>query len=102
MQSVNGQPLPFVGAQSGGTSVTLIDDRLTIDATGTWSESATVRSTQPGTTVTQTVAFAGTWARSGTSLVLIRGDNNQREYSGTFSSGRLDMTDGTFSYVFRK
>lgn len=102
LQSINGQGLPYVYAQVGNNSVTIVTHHLTIADGGTWSETLNVRNSQNGVVTTQTIAAAGAWIRSGNQLALIDGSDNQTEYTGTFSTNRLNLDGGGLAFVFTK
>jgi hypothetical protein len=101
LQSWNGQPLPAVVGQ-GTTSVVLTGDTLTLAGAGTWSETTTYQLVQAGQTTNEVTHNNGSWTRSGTNLSLRAVPYNAVAYSGSFSTNRLDFSDGKVPYVFTK
>lgn len=101
LQTVNGQKLPFVIAQSGTNAVTLTSASLTIAAGGTWSDQFNYTQTTNGVPSAQTATENGTWVRSGSNLALDL-STGTLDYSGTFSGNTVTLSDGTFTYVLTK
>lgn len=101
LQTINGTRLPFV-IQSGATSISITNDRLTIVDGGSWSETLTYTSTVNGAATTQIANDGGPWLRVGNNLSLTSASNNQVAYGGTFSNGTLHLSDPSFTYVFTK
>lgn len=98
MRTVNGTTLPFLVQLGTAGSVTLKTDVLTIADAGTWSETYTYR--QSGQASDQTGAASGAYTRVGTALVFQQGTATY--YTGAFTGSALNLSDGTFAYVFTK
>lgn len=103
LRTVNGSNLPFVFIQSGQSSFSVVDDKITIADGGTWSENGTARTTTNGVVTNDVYADNGTWIRSGTSLVLVSTPFRNNAYTGTFTSSTLTIRDPDgFSYIFSR
>lgn len=102
LRTVNGSGLPFVILQSGQTSVSVTEGRITIADGGSWSETANLRTTANGQVSNQAYADNGTWLRSGNGIALSSAPNRNTAYSGTFTSNQLILNDGTFNSVYQR
>jgi hypothetical protein len=101
MQSVNGNPMPFVVSQDASGSTSLTQDQLTIADGGTWSETGIERTVFNGQVTNNTYSDNGTWSESGSSLVLFSTPNNDTAWSGTIGSNSLQLDQGaTIAAVF--
>jgi hypothetical protein len=101
LQSVDGQTMPYLIYQQDSTAVTILDGRLAVTVSGTWTETVDVRTVTGVDTVLQTASATGTLFRSGASLVFADSDNNLY-YTGTASSNRLDLDAGVVRVVYTK
>lgn len=103
LRTVNGSNLPFVFLQSGQTSYSVLEDRITIADGGTWSESGTSRTTINGVSANDVYADNGTWIRSGNGLVLVSSVYRNNAYTGTFTASTLTVVDPDgFRYIFSR
>ena len=100
MRTVNGAAMPFT-FQSGGGSVTVTADVLTVLANGTWSEITSYTQTINAQTTSGDSPDGGTWQRLGTSLVF-RSTAGTAGYTGTFTGNGFTMSDGTYAFTFSK
>lgn len=102
LQTVNGQALPYVVAQSGQNSVAVTGDQLTVADGGSWSETINYRIVENGATRTETTSDGGTWVRTGTTLSLYQSGQTTTSYSGSITRNTLTFTDASFVQVFVK
>src|ERR1700759_1742305 len=65
MQSVDGQPLPYVIYQQDTTTITVLDARLTVVHDGSWTEVLDFRVVAGTDTTTETATGAGPWYQNG-------------------------------------
>lgn len=101
--TVNGSGLPYVALQSGQSSISIVDDRVTIADGGSWAEQGTLRVVTNGQAATQIYSTSGNWVRSGNSLSLIATGYSAPAYSGSFSSRQLNFVGGSgTTYIFAR
>lgn len=102
LASINGQPLPYVVAQSGPNTVAVTSDILVVADGGSWSEVASYRLVENGVTRNETTGDGGTWVRTGSTLSLYSGSSTTTTYAGVVGNGRLTFNDPSFVQVFVK
>lgn len=68
LQTVNGAPLPFTIPTGTNSSISLVSQSLTLNASGSFSSSGVQRTTTNGVPVTETINCTGTWVLAGTTL----------------------------------
>lgn len=102
LQTVNGQSLPYVVAQSGQNTVAITSDQMVIADGGSWSEVITYRLIENGAMRTETSSDGGAWVRVGTTLNLYSGTATTTTYSGSITANALTFTDASFTQVFVK
>lgn len=77
LRTVNGQALPFTLYEASGFKSEIVGSQLTLNANGTWTETAQIRDTEPGTApVTTPEVSSGTYVRNGRTLVLTDQDDD--------------------------
>ena len=102
LQSIDGDQLP-VTYQSGGNSLTITSDVLTVADNGTWTETYSYRQTINGQTSNGTGADGGTWTRAGSNVEFYSNQLDDFAYFGTYNNNRrLDLSDGLSDYVFTR
>jgi hypothetical protein len=101
LQSINGTALPFVVAQTGTNKVEITGDVLTVTASGSFTEITTVRTTQNGTSTTQTVPDAGTYVLNGNN-VTFQFQSDGSVGSGTVSGSTLTVSQTGLSLIYKK
>lgn len=99
LRSINGTALPYV-VQSGSTKIEVIDDVLTLNLNGTYSETGHTRITEFGSTRTETGTDNGTYTTAGTSITLRSSDGTTSV--GTVNGGTLTIVDSGLSAVFTR
>jgi hypothetical protein len=100
LQTMNGSPLPF-SVVSPDTTFFIDTDSLFMSANGNWAEKVNFRKqagTNPATT--DSLSFAGTWTRFGNSLNLYTPQTLL--YQGVATDTTLQLSDGSFNYVFKR
>jgi hypothetical protein len=100
LTTVNGSPLPFI-AQAASPKVELLSDQLILGASGTFTQTTTVRFTDVGVDTTQTFADAGTYTVNGTAISF-RFNSDGSVETGTVGSTTLTVAGGGFSAVYTK
>jgi hypothetical protein len=99
LRTINGTALPYV-VQSGSTTVRVIDDVITLNLNGTYTETGHTQTTFNGTTTTDTGTDTGTYTTAGTSITLRSNDGTS--ISGTINSGTLTLVDQGLAAVFTR
>lgn len=102
LQSIDGSKLPYVFLQSGQSAITVTAVRLSVANGGSWSEAVTYQTVSNGQTATQVSSDGGTWLRSGSQIGFYLSPSGAVEYSGKFSTNRLDLVANNTAYVFTK
>lgn len=102
LRSVNGSSLPYVVAQSGPNTVSILSDQIVIADGGSWSEVTLYRVVDNAGTREQTVNDGGTWVRTGDKLALYQSGSASTGYIGTIARNTLTFNDGTLVQVFSK
>jgi hypothetical protein len=100
LQSVNGDPLPFIVVQIGADKIEVLNETVTLSDGGTFTQQGSIRVTESGTVETDTYAEAGTYTRSGTALNLVFSDGSAA--TGTVSSDNIIVALSGLSLVYRK
>jgi hypothetical protein len=100
LSSVNGQALPYVLESTPSTSVELLDDRFTLNPTGTYSEAGYKRITTNGAVSLTFPVDAGNFTRYGDQLTLESFLFSSR--TGSIRNGTLTVIDQNLTLVYRK
>lgn len=100
LKTLNGSPLPYIFLQSGQTSLAVTSMQMVIADGGSWSLTTGFQTTANGQTTTDTGTNSGTWLRTGDALALYSTVNDNTPFTGSFSSNRLTLSDGSYTYVF--
>jgi hypothetical protein len=90
LRTMNGAPLPFVLYQSGADMYEILDDAITLNDGGTWSESGHDRTTISGTVTTSNVVEGGTYTVQGTAITLLSPTSGS--ITGALSSTSITLT----------
>jgi len=105
LQTIAGSPLPFDAGNQGGVNVVVVGDKYTLASGRTYTRDGTLRLTQFGVTVTQSVTENGSWAlNSGTlTLTIINSSLGQTgNYSGSLAGSSLSINQMGFLGVYKK
>jgi hypothetical protein len=89
---VNAKPTPAVLAP-GPPKVEILRGALTLSADSTWIVSLIFRLTGPGSTQVETSTTRGSYTRANTALTLKLASTSATQYSGTWSSTDVQLTD---------
>ena len=99
LRTINGTALPYT-VQSGTTTVRVIDDVITLNLNGTYSEIGHTQTTFNGVTTTDTGTDTGTYTTAGTAITLRSNDGTS--ISGTVNGGTLTIVDQGLAAVFTR
>ena len=105
LQTVNGQPLPFVLFNSGGFSTSITAQSLTLNNNGSFSQTTTFRDVTPEGTTTEQLSSTGTYSRSGSTITFnlpATQEDPADSFSGTISGNTITLVDAGFTAVLRK
>ncbi len=93
LQSINGMNLPVTVTQSSGDSFALVSDVITADSAGAFTELTLIETTVSGQMAMDTVADAGTYKLSGTSVSLTFMSDSSTA-TGTLAGNTLSLGNG--------
>ena len=105
LQTINGSPLPYNAGNQGGVDVVIVNDQYTIMAGHTYTSEGTLRLTQFGVTVTQSVTESGSWTLDGATLTLTISSSSLGQtgnYSGSLTTSSLTLNQMGFVGVYKK
>lgn len=94
LRTVNGQSLPYTYRTVGADTYVLLDDAVTMTAAGQWNEVWHERQTVGGVVSSKSFADAGTYAITGTRIVVTIASGSSSgagTYEGTYSNGTLTL-----------
>jgi hypothetical protein len=101
LSTVNGQPLPAVLLEDATRKVEILSDVVTLRENGTWSETASLRTTTPTGAVTTTPSNdSGTYSVNGSALVLSSGQSGTT--MATLLGSSLTIADAGLVLVYVK
>jgi hypothetical protein len=105
LQTVNGSSLPFNAGNQGGVDVVIVSDQYTLASGHTYTRDGTLRLTQFGVTVNQSVTESGTWSVNGSTLTLTIASSSLGQtgnYSGSLTSSSLTLNQMGFIGVYSR
>ena|SRR5438105_1990147 len=105
LQTINGSSLPYNAGNQGGVDVVIVSDQYTLKTGRTYTRDGTLRLTQFGVTVSQTVTESGSWALDGATLTLTIGNSSLGQtgnYSGSLTAPSLTINQMGFVGVYKK
>lgn len=105
LQTVNGSPLPFNAGNQGGVDVVIVNDQYTLNSGRTYTRQGSLKLTQFGVTVNQSVTENGTWALDGSTLTLTIGNSSLGQagnYSGSLAGSSLTINQLGFAGLYKK
>lgn len=93
LRTVNGQSLPYTYRTAGADTYVLLDDAVTMTAAGQWNEVWHERQTVGGVVSSKSFADAGTYAITGTRIVvtIVSGSTGTGSFEGSYSNGTLTL-----------
>lgn len=103
LQTINGQPLPFVVNNSGSPYSEVLSSQISLDANGNYSSFTRYRDTYPGGQPNLVDERAtGYWTLSGSQITLTEiGYPNDPSF-GTISGNRITFADFGFVLVYSR
>jgi hypothetical protein len=101
LTTINGAVLPYVVDQAGADKVELTADVVTFAAAGTFTHTSTARTTVSGQATTSSIADAGTYTVSGTT-VTIRSNSDGSTSTGTWAVNTLTIVEEGFTFVYTR
>jgi hypothetical protein len=105
LQTIAGSPLPFDAGNQGGVDVVVVGDQYTLASGRTYTRQGTLRLTQFGVTVTQSVTESGSWSLNAGTLTLTIGNSSLGQtgnYSGSLTGSSLSINQMGFLGVYKK
>lgn len=92
LRTIAGSPLPYVLSEIGTTKYELLDDAVTLNANGTYTEISHTRATVNGQVSTTPSTDSGSYAVSGTDITFTSLDGST--VTGTVGAGTLTIPTG--------
>jgi len=105
LQTIDGSPLPYDAGNQGGVEVVIVKDQYTLTSGRTYTRDGTLRLTQLGITVTQSVTENGSWTLNGGTLTLTISASSLGQtgnYSGSLTGSSLSINEMGFLGVYKK
>ena len=100
LQTVDGDPLPFVFFEIGADRLEITGGRITLNADETFSDRIEFRIIEDGVTSDNSETVTGTWEANGTDLTLTY--QNGAESTVTISARTLTQVVEGITFVYRK
>ncbi|MDB4881138.1 MAG: hypothetical protein JWL60_2584 [Gemmatimonadetes bacterium] len=101
LRTINGFSLPYVLVDRPGYREELVDETITIQENGTFSQQGSYRYTENGFVSVRAYDDFGTYTRSGTNLTL-RFNSDGSRVTGTVENGALIIGLEGVSLVYRR
>jgi hypothetical protein len=101
LQSVNGSALPFVVSQTGANKLELVSDVVSATASGTFTQSTTIRNTTNGQVTTQSVPDAGSYSLNGTAVTFQFNSDNSVG-TGSLNGNTMTVAQDGFAYIYKR
>jgi hypothetical protein len=101
LQTINGSALPYTILQVGNDKVEFMDDQVTVNDGGTYTESGHIRTTENGVVTTEAVVDAGTYVRTGTAITFHSTSDNS-DTPGSISGNSITVVSSGLSAVYAK
>lgn len=99
LQSINGQPLPFLVDNSGNPNSEVVLAQVNLDASGNYSSLTRYRDTYPNQQpILVDETFTGFWTLSGSQITLT--EPGFAPTYGTISNNRITISDFGFTLVY--
>ena len=102
LQTIAGQPLPYVLFQSGADKMELTAGHQRLNSDMTYSSSATLRVTESGAVEIWPGTTAGTYTVNGSSLTFTPSDHDLEPYTGSLFDKTLTIIEEGLAFVFVK
>ena len=101
LRTVNGAPLPYTMSGGSGGTTELVEDVLTLNVGGTWSETKRVRTSAGGQITTETRNSAGSYSTFGTSITFTAATGGASRLA-TFADDALTFVETGATSVYRQ
>jgi hypothetical protein len=102
LRTVNGQNLPFPLLVVGTTyRLEVTASTVSINANGTFTQSATLREVNGTNTTTETESATGTWTRTN-NAISFRDSADGTVFTGSLSGNTITLVDEGMTLVFQK
>lgn len=101
LQTVNGNPLPYVIVQVGSDKVEVSEGSLTLNADNTYSSRFTFRTTEGGQVTTETDTSVGTYTRNNNAITFTDSSDGET-ITGSVSGNTITFTEEGLVLVFKK
>ncbi len=101
LQTINGQSLPFVIAQTGTNQEEIASDQLLVGSGGTFTETTVVKLTVNGQVSEETLGDAGSYSLNGTAVTFVFASDGSSG-TGTLTGNTLTVAEGGYSEVYKK
>jgi hypothetical protein len=101
LTKVNENPLPYVISTVGSNKQEVLEDVLTLDASGTFTDVSTIQTTQNGQTSTRTITDTGTYEFN-SYAVTFHFESNGSIGSGTLTGKTMKVVTSGVTFTYRK
>ena len=103
LATINGQPLPFVLVFiDDANQLVFIEGAITINANGTFSDTATLELTDAGVVSTETDDVSGHWTQDGSTISFTPDDGSDPYTMAWDGSARLTQDIQGFTLVYER
>ncbi len=94
LQAINGYALPYIIAEVGNDGFEIVSDVIIADSAGSFNEAVVVQALMNGQVTADTIADAGLYQVSGSSVALTFASDSATAV-GTVSGNALSLTEGS-------
>jgi hypothetical protein len=101
LESVSGQPLPYILEQDVTRKVELTGETVTLLASGRQTMETFFRVTEGGTVFTESIPASGDYTVNG-STVLLTFDTDEDEYTAVVNGDTMTIDDIGLRFVYRR
>lgn len=101
LQTVNGDPLPYIVLQIGADKIEVLNETVTLLDGGTFTQQGSLRVTESGVVSVQSYVDAGSYVRTGTALAF-EFNSDGSTGTGTISGNTITVGVSGLSLVYRK
>ena len=101
LETVSGQPLPFILEQDGSRKVELTGETVTLLASGRQTMVTSFRVTENGNVFTESIPAPGSYTINGSTLLLMF-DNDEDEYTAIVNGNTMTIDDIGLTFVYRR
>ena len=101
LETVSGQPLPFILEQDGTRKVELTGETVTLLASGRQTMVTSFRVTENGNVFTESIPAPGNYVVNGLTLLLTF-DNDEDAYTAIVNGDTMSIDDIGLTFVYRR